>query len=52
MVVDADWDGLEQALRSCERVTDQECAYVKNAFVATERMLAENFAKVATVRLV
>jgi len=52
MLIDADWDGLEQALRSCEFVTDEECAYLKNAFVATERMWGENFAKVATARLV
>jgi hypothetical protein len=52
MLTEADWDGLEQALRSCERVTDEECTYLKNAFVASERMWAENFAKVATVRFV
>jgi hypothetical protein len=33
-------------------VTVKECAYLKNAFVATERMWAENLAKVATVPLV
>jgi hypothetical protein len=52
MPIDADWDGLEQVLRACVRVTDEECAYLKNAFVATERMWAENFAKIGTVRLV
>jgi hypothetical protein len=51
-MMDADWDGLEQVLRGCARVTDEECAYLKKAFVATERMWAENVAKVATVRLV
>jgi hypothetical protein len=50
--MDLDWDGLEQVLRGCERVAGEECAYLKNAFVATERMWAENFAKVATVRIV
>ena len=39
-------------LRDCERVTDEECAYLKGAFAATERMWAENFAKVATARFV
>jgi hypothetical protein len=48
----ADWDGLEQVLRGFAPVTDEECAYLKKAFVATERMWAENVAKVATVRLV
>jgi opacity protein-like surface antigen len=51
-MMEADWDGLEQVLRGCARVTDEECAYLKKAFVATERMWAENVAKVATVRLV
>jgi hypothetical protein len=50
--LETDWDGLEQVLRGCERVTDEECAYLKNAFAATEQMWAENFAKVATVRFV
>jgi hypothetical protein len=49
---EADWDALEQALRDCERVTAEECAYLKSALVATERMWADNFAKVATVRYV
>jgi hypothetical protein len=49
---EADWEALEQALRGCERVTGEECVYLKNAFVATEQMWAENFAKVATVRFV
>jgi hypothetical protein len=52
MLTDANWDGLEHLLRGCERVTDGECAYLKSAFVATERMWAENFATVETVRLV
>ena len=52
MLVDADWDGIEQVLRGSERFTDEECAYLKNAFLATERMWTENFVKVATVRLV
>jgi hypothetical protein len=52
MLNDADWDGLEQVLRDCESITDEECGYLKNAFVATERMWAENFAKVVTVRFV
>ncbi len=52
MLVDADWDGIEQVLRGSERVTDEECAYLKKAFLATERMWTENFVKVATVRLV
>lgn len=52
MLVDADWDGLEQVLRGCERVTVEECQYLKSAFVATEQMWAENFDKVATVRFV
>jgi hypothetical protein len=52
MLVDSDWDWLEEVLRGCERVTAGECAYLKSAFGATERMWAENFAKVATVRLV
>jgi hypothetical protein len=51
-MMEADWDGLEQVLRGCARVTDEECAYLKKAFVATERMWAENVARVATVRLV
>jgi hypothetical protein len=50
--MNADWDGLEEVLRGCERVTAEECAYLKTAFVATEQMWAENFAKVATVRFV
>jgi hypothetical protein len=49
---EADWDALEQALRGCERVTGEECAYLKNAFLATERMWAEEITKGATVRLV
>ena len=49
---EADWDGHKEALRSCERVTGKECAYLKDAFVATERMWAEQFAKVTTVRFV
>ena len=52
VVMDTDWDGLEQVLRGYARVTDEECAYLKRAFMATERMWAENLAKVATVRLV
>lgn len=52
MLNGGDWDGLEQALRGCALVTDEECAYLKNAFVATERMWAEHVAKVATVRFV
>jgi hypothetical protein len=52
MLIEADWDGLEQVLRVCEDVTAEECAYLKDAFVATEQMWAENFAKVATVRFV
>lgn len=52
MLTDADWSGLENVLRDCERVADEECAYLKGAFVATERMWAENFAKIATVRFV
>jgi hypothetical protein len=48
----ADWEGLEQVLRDCASVSDEECAYLKKAFVATERMWAENLGKVATVRLV
>jgi hypothetical protein len=51
-LTEADWDGLEQVLRGCAPVTDEECAYLKNAFVTTEWMWAENLAKVATVRLV
>jgi hypothetical protein len=52
MLTEADWNGLQHVLRGCEGVTDEECAYLKNAFVATEQMWAENFATVATVRLV
>src|SRR5882757_4731973 len=52
MFTDADWDGLEQVLRGYAHVTDEECAYIKKSFVATERMWVENLAKVATVRLV
>ena len=48
----AEWDGLEQVLRSFARVTDEECAYLKKAFVVTERMWTENLGQVATVRLV
>jgi hypothetical protein len=51
-VMETDWDALEQALRGCEPVTDAECAYLKKAFVATERMWAENVSKVAEVRFV
>ena len=49
---DADWHGLEQVLRGCVSVTDEECAYLKAAFIASERMWEENLAKVATVKLV
>jgi hypothetical protein len=52
MLADNDWDGIEDALRECDRVTNDECEYLKQAFVTTERLWAENFAKVATVRLV
>jgi hypothetical protein len=52
MLTEADWNELEQVIRGCTRVSDEECAYLKKAFVATERMWAENVAKVATVRLV
>jgi len=52
MRIDFDWDALEQALRDCERVTAEECAYLKSAFVATERMCAENFAEGGTVKFV
>jgi len=52
MLTEADWDGLEEVLRGCARVTAEECEYLKNAFVATERMWAENIAKIATPRLV
>jgi hypothetical protein len=52
MLTEADWDGLEHVLRDCAHVTDEECEYLKTSFVATERMWAENLAKVATVRLV
>jgi hypothetical protein len=52
MLIDADWDEIEQALRGCATVTVEECAYLMKAFVATERMWAEKVAKVATVRLV
>jgi len=51
-LTEADWDGLDQVLRGCARVTVEECTYLKNVFVATERMWAEKVAKVATVRLV
>jgi hypothetical protein len=52
MLAGADWGGLENVLRDCERITDKECAYLKGAFVATERMWAANFANVETLRLV
>jgi hypothetical protein len=52
MFTDADWNGLEQVLRGCVSVTGDECTYLKAAFIASERMWEENFAKVATVRLV
>jgi hypothetical protein len=52
MFAKTDWDGLEQVLRGCAPVTDEECSYLKAAFAATERMWAENVANVATVRLV
>jgi hypothetical protein len=51
-LTEADWDALEDVLRGCAPVTDQECDYLKNAFVATERMWAQNFAGVTTVRIV
>jgi len=51
-MVEADWDALEQALRACAPVTDAECAYLNEAFMATERMWEENVAKVAEVRFV
>ena len=44
-VMESDWDALEQALRGCEPVTNAECEYLKKAFVATERMWAENVSK-------
>jgi hypothetical protein len=52
MLTEADWGGLEQVLQGCAHVSVENCAYLKKAFVATERMWAENLAKVATVRLV
>lgn len=52
LFTDADWDGLERALRTCAPVTAEECAYLKRSFLATERMWAENVAQVATARLV
>ena len=33
-------------------MTDAECAYLNKAFMATERLWAENVAKVADVRFV
>jgi hypothetical protein len=41
-----------EILRVCSLFTDEECAYLKTSFVATERMWSENLAKVTTVRLV
>jgi hypothetical protein len=52
MLIEADWDKLEQVLRDCVPVNTKECAYLKKAFVETERMWGENFARVTTVRLV
>jgi hypothetical protein len=52
MLTEADWGGLEQVLQGCAHLSVENCAYLKKAFVATERMWAENLARVATVRLV
>jgi hypothetical protein len=51
-MLEADWDKLEQVLRGCAPVNTKECAYLKCAFMETERMWEENFAQVTTVRLV
>lgn len=50
MLMDIDWDEIEQVLRAYAPVTVGECSYLKKAFFASERMWQENFAKVATVR--
>jgi hypothetical protein len=39
MFTDADWDVLEQILRGCAPVRDEECAYLKKAFLVTERAI-------------
>ncbi len=52
MLIEADWDELEQVLRGCAPVSTEECAYLKTAFVETERMWRENFDRVKKVRLV
>jgi hypothetical protein len=53
MVTDVVWNELEAVLRGCfPAISNTECEYLKGAFVATERMWAENFAKIATVKFV